>query len=72
MWMQIPDAEAVRFEIEAEADGKALKVDLPGDATSFSVPGDFLQPGVLYTMDVKAIGSEGNRTVSDVQFTTGP
>jgi len=71
-WQEIADADALRLAVEDENDGTALTVDLPGDATSFNVPGEFLKPGVLYTMDVIAISKTGNRTVTDVQFTTGP
>lgn len=71
-WQEIAKADAVRLAIEDEGNGAALTVDLPGDATSFDVSGQFLKPGVLYTMDVIAIAATGNRTVADVQFTTGP
>ena len=64
--------EIRRVQVEVEETGEALIVDLDGDATSFEVSGDFLKPGVLYTMDVIGIAENGNRTVSDVQFTTGP
>lgn len=72
MWQEIEDADAVRVAVEVEADGTSIKVDLPGNATSFDVPAGFLRPGVLYTMDVIGIAENGNQTVADVQFTTGP
>jgi len=71
MWQGIADADAIRLAVEVEEVGTTLAVDLPGDATSFNVPGEFLKPGLLYTMDVIAIAKSGNRTVTDVQFTTG-
>ena len=70
-WQAIAGAEAVRVQVEVEETAAAIAVDLPGHATSFHVPGDFLQPRVLYTMDVIGIAENGNRTVADVQFTTG-
>ena len=69
-WHAIAGAEAVRVQVEVEETAAAIAVDLRGDATSFHVPGDFLQPRVLYTMDVIGIAENGNRTVADVQFTT--
>ncbi len=69
-WMAITDAEAIRLELEDEAEEVALKVDLPGEATSFEIPNGWLQPGVEYTLDIKAIGENGNQTVSDLRFIT--
>jgi len=64
------DAEAIRLEIEDEEEGVALKVDLPGNATSFVVPNGWLQSGTVYVLDIKAIAEWGNQTVVDVEFTT--
>jgi len=58
-WQAIAGAEAVRVQVEVEETAAAIAVDLPGDATSFHVPGDFLQPRVLYTMDVIGIAEKG-------------
>lgn len=70
LWEKIPRVDTVRFVIEEEESGKSLAVDLPGNATSFDIPATYLQPRILYTMDVIGITENGNRTVSDVQFTT--
>ena len=72
IWNQIPDAEAIRLEVEDEEDGVAFKIDLDGDATSFVVPDNFLMPETVYVFDIKAIAENGNQTVSDVEFTTAP
>jgi hypothetical protein len=70
MWEEIEDAEAIRLEVEDEEEEVALKVDLPGDATSFSLPNGWLQPGTEYVLDIKAIAEDGNQTVTDLRFTT--
>lgn len=70
MWEEIEDAEAIRLEVEDEEEEVALKVDLPGDATSFGLPNDWLQPGTEYVLDIKAIAEDGNQTVTDLRFTT--
>jgi len=70
MWEEIDGAEAIRFEIEDEEEEVALKVDLPGDATSFSLPMGWLQSGTEYVLDIKAIGENGNQTVTDLRFMT--
>lgn len=62
--------EAIRFEIEDEEEEIAVKADLPGDATTFEMPNNWLKPGVEYTMDIKIISENGNQTVRDVRFIT--
>ena len=71
IWNEIPDAEAIRLEVEDEEEEVAFKIDLDGDATSFVVPDNFLMPETVYVFDIKAIAENGNQTVSDVEFTTG-
>ncbi len=62
--------ERIRLEVEDEEEEVSLKIDLPGDATSFTLPNDWLQPGVIYTLDIKLIAENGNQTVRDLRFTT--
>jgi hypothetical protein len=53
-----------------EKEQVSLSIDLPGDAKRFTLPNDWLQPGVTYTLDIKLIAENGNQTVRDVRFTT--
>ena len=69
-WDPAADAEAIRLEIEDEEEEVALKVDLAGDATTFFVPDNWLQPGTEYTLDIKVHGENGNQTVRDLRFVT--
>ena len=62
--------ERILLQVEDEKEKVSLSIDLPGDATSFTLPNDWLQPGVLYTLDIKLIAENGNQTVRDVRFTT--
>lgn len=64
------DAEAIRLEIEDEEEGRVIKVDLSGDASSFAVPNGWLEPGTEYVLDIKAIAENGNQTVRDIHFVT--
>jgi hypothetical protein len=64
------EAEAIRLEIEDEEEEVAIKVDLPGDATSFFVPNGWLQTGTEYVLDIKVIAENGNQTVRDIRFVT--
>jgi len=70
-WESVPGAVTVHLEVETIDERSALKVDLPGTATSFVVPAGFLHAGAKYTFDVKAVGSNGNLSVTDLTFTTG-
>ena len=69
-WSMPEDAEHIRLEVEDEEEGDSLKVDLPGDAMSFTLPNGWLKPDVLYTLDIKLIAENVNVTVRDVRFTT--
>ena len=64
------DAEAIRLEIEDEEEGRAIKVDLSGDASNFAVPNGWLKHGTEYVLDIKAVGDNGNQTVRDIHFVT--
>jgi len=69
-WQPVPGASKIHIEVEQVATKRLLTVDLAGSATSLAVPEGFLAPGLEYTMDVKAVGPNGNLTVSDVTFRT--
>ncbi len=64
------EAEAIRLEIEDEEQERTVKVDLSGDASRFSVPNGWLEPGTEYVLDIKAIAENGNQTVCDIRFVT--
>jgi len=62
--------ERTLLQVEDEKEKVSLSIDLPGDAKRFTLPNDWLQPGVMYTLDIKLIAENGNQTVRDVRFTT--
>jgi len=45
--------ERVLLQVEDEKEKVALSIDLPGDVKRFTLPNDWLQPGVIYTLDIK-------------------
>jgi hypothetical protein len=69
-WKAVPGASAIHVQVESDAPPRALEIDLPGTATSFQVPEEFLQAGTEYVVDVLAQHPRGNYTMSDVTFTT--
>jgi hypothetical protein len=53
--------------VENEAE-KIYKIDLPGDATSVSVPPEFIADGEEYQYEVLAIEVSGNQTITEEEF----
>ncbi len=62
----------VQYEvIVANADtGKELSVELPPNATSASIPREFLTPGTDFALEVLAREASGNQTITEVAFRT--
>ena len=58
------------YEIIAENDDGTFTVELPGDATSVTVPPEFLQPSTDYKFEVLAIEANGNQTITEDEFST--
>ncbi len=70
-WWSDGDVESYELQVEqGEDDG--LRVKLPPALTSFQVPHGFLAPGTETSVEVVAIGANGNRTVAEVLFMTQP
>lgn len=69
-WRRVAGARVIHLEVEQVRTSHLLTVDLPGSATRFTIPDGFLQPGLKYTLDVKAVGPNDNLTVTDVDFRT--
>lgn len=63
-----------RYEVIVEAivSGRSFDVLLPASVTSITVPGEFLQPGTEYKLEVLAIakGAGGNQTITETRFST--
>lgn len=69
-WLPVEGAVAYQVTLEQnENDG--LVVRLPADSGSLVVPPGVLAPGTESHVEVGAIGANGNRTLVEVEFTTG-
>ncbi|TPG26145.1 hypothetical protein [Mycolicibacterium hodleri] len=76
-WQPVTGATRIHVEVEPEkappegalANPK-FTIDLPASATSIAVPDGWLQTGVQYVFDVKALAPNGSVTVTDATFTT--
>jgi hypothetical protein len=65
-----PDIEIVGYEViveEAESE-KIYKIDLSAEATSVTVPPEFLESGNKFQYEVLAIEDSGNQTITEEEF----
>jgi hypothetical protein len=69
-WKSIKGLDACVVVIEHEASGRAIKANLLGNATSFSVPDGFLLPGTEYKVAVGTVAKDGNSSFIEAAFTT--
>ena len=69
-WNPVKDAAAIAIVIEDEKSGGDVRATLPGNATGFAVPAGFLTGGTAYKLAVGTIAKSGNKTVSEISFTT--
>ena len=68
-----PGSSIVAYEVVVETEDPRLrvfKVDMGRNATSVTVPTDFMRPGGEYKVEVIAIERSGNRTITEVEFET--
>jgi len=56
--------------VEGGNPSRTFDVNLPGTATSVTVPPEFLEPGTAYIFEVLAIEIGGNQTITEGSFST--
>jgi hypothetical protein len=69
-WKAVREATGYIVVIEHEKTGREIRANLGSTATAFTVPDGFLLPGLEYKLAIGAVGKNGNRTVSEVEFVT--
>jgi len=69
-WTPVPGAEAYVVEIENDDIEVSITAEVPGDASGFTVPPDFLEPGTEYDVGVGSVNSVGNLAVAESSFVT--
>jgi hypothetical protein len=70
-WNTVAGADG-GYEIIIEQDdtGANLRITRSADSTSFVIPDGFLESGLEYEIEMKAVIAEGNKTSASCQFTT--
>ena len=75
-WETVPDPPGSRiagYIVVVEKDEgflETFQVNLSRNATSVSVPPEFMRPGVAYKAEVLAVERSGNKTITEVEFET--
>lgn len=69
-WNAVPGADHYEIIVENEEAGLEFFVQLPGGATSVTIPSEFLEPGTLYKAEVLAVAENGNKTITEMVFST--
>ena len=69
-WTPVKNAAAYMIKIEQSKLGVNLTSTLPGSATTFAVPDDFLRPGAEYQLDIGTVSRQGNISFVETTFTT--
>lgn len=71
-WQPVEGARAYQIEIENDDLEVNLSAALPGSATHFNVPREFLVPGKEYEIAVAVVNEDGNVSVAESSFVTAP
>jgi hypothetical protein len=69
-WRPVKNSAASIVILEQERSGREFRTNLSGAATEFSVPNGFLQPGAEYTLAIGTVSKEGNKSFTEITFTT--
>ncbi|MCI0435090.1 MAG: hypothetical protein L0271_15830 [Gemmatimonadetes bacterium] len=69
-WQPIAGLARIEVIVANEDNGRSMTVELGPDATSLSVPVEFMESGAEYKAEVLAILPNGNKTISETTFFT--
>ncbi|MGH9868037.1 MAG: hypothetical protein ACREAA_07740 [Candidatus Polarisedimenticolia bacterium] len=70
-WAAIAGIASWEIIVENEDAGAEMTVPLSAGVTSLHIPQEFLDPDTEYKVEVLAIGTNGNKTISERVFVTG-
>ncbi len=72
VWQAIPGIASFEVIVSNEDTGAEMTVPLPATATTLHVPEEFLEPDTEYKVEVLSIAGNGNKTITEREFVTGP
>jgi hypothetical protein len=67
-----PGAEQVELIIEQDELGHVFDVIVSASTRRMRIPAQFLTPGMEYKIEILSIAENGNRTIAESTFRTGP
>lgn len=69
-WAPVKGVDAIAVLLEHETTGREVRAVLPGSATTFAVPDGILMEGETYKLAVGTVAKSGNKSVSEIGFST--
>jgi len=70
-WQPIAGLKGFQVIVANEVSGETMIVDLGPTVTSLPVPAVFLKPNTAHKTEVLSVGTNGNKTISELTFVTG-
>jgi hypothetical protein len=64
------DVVGYRAIVERENPFRSFSVDLPPNATSVTVPNEYMEAGTKYKLEIQVIEASGNLTIAEREFST--
>lgn len=69
-WEPVTEATSYSVELKNRETTHTLKAVIPGNQNSFHAPAEWLSPGTGYQVSIFVINAAGNKTSSEIDFTT--
>ena len=69
-WNPVPGLDGYEIIVGSESSGNSLSLELDGDASSVSMPNEFMKAGAEYKAEVLTIAENGNKTITELVFFT--
>ncbi|MCI0452652.1 MAG: hypothetical protein L0Z51_09745 [Candidatus Latescibacteria bacterium] len=71
-WTLLGGVDRYQVIVENDATGMSMEVTVSSSTSSLHVPPTFLEPNTEYKAEILAIAPNGNRTITESTFVTGP
>lgn len=69
-WEEISGLAGFEVIVETQDTGLSMSVLLGPSATSLTVPSEFMEPNSDYKAEILAISTNGNKTITEIEFST--
>lgn len=69
-WNAIGGLDSYEVIVGNEDSGFSISVELGPDATSVTIPSEFIEPGADYRAEILSIAMDGNKTITEYEFST--